>query len=101
MKYPEPRGEAGTLAVAEAKATFGECLRRAEAGTPIVVTRHGRSVAAIVSVEDYERLIRLRAAGPPGGLASVAGGWKDSDGLVDAILSVRRTEPRRRRTPKR
>ncbi len=65
------------------------------------MTRHGTRVAAIVSVDDYERLLRLKAAGPQGGLASVAGGWKDSDGLVDAILSVRRTEPRRRRTPKR
>lgn len=100
MEYPPP-SEASTLAVAEAKATFGECLRRAERGAPVVVTRHGTRVAAIVSVDDYERLLRLKAAGPQGGLASVAGGWKDSDGLVDAILSVRRTEPRRRRTPKR
>lgn len=83
------------MAVAEAKATFGECLRRAERGAPVVVTRHGTRVAAIVSVDDYERIVRLKAAGPQGGLASVAGGWKDADDLVDAILSIRRTRPRR------
>jgi prevent-host-death family protein len=96
MKYPPP-SDSGTLAVAEAKATFGECLRRAEHGTPVVVTRHGTRVAAIVSVEDYDRLVRFKAAGPPGGLASVAGGWTGSDDLVEAILSVRRTRLRRPR----
>lgn len=98
MKYP-PASESNTLAVAEAKATFGECLRRAEHGAPVVVTRHGTRVAAIVSVEDYDRLLRLKAAGPPGGLASVAGGWAESDELVEAILSVRRTRSRRPRAP--
>ncbi|MEW5983145.1 MAG: type II toxin-antitoxin system Phd/YefM family antitoxin [Acidobacteriota bacterium] len=96
MEYPLPSG-ASTVAVAEAKATFGECLRRAERGASVVVTRHGTKVAAIVSVDDYERLMRLKAAGPPGGLASVAGGWRDTDDLVDAILGVRRTRSRRSR----
>jgi prevent-host-death family protein len=93
MKYPEP-SRASLLAVAEAKASFGECLRQAERGEPVVVTRHGRTVAAIVSMEDYERLVRLKAAGPQGGLASLAGGWRGSDGLVEAALSVRRGRPR-------
>jgi prevent-host-death family protein len=94
MKYPDP-SPAPLLAVAEAKASFGECLRQAERGESVVVTRHGRTVAAIVSMADYERLTRLKAAGPRGGLASLAGGWRGSDDLVDAVLSVRRIRPRR------
>jgi len=93
MKYPEI--DPPSLAVAEAKAAFGECLRQAERGEPVVVTRHGRTVAAIVSMEDFERLRRLRAAGPDRGLASVAGGWKGSDDLVEAVGQVRRTPARR------
>ena len=98
MKFPEP-SHGPLLAVAEAKASFGACLRQAERGEPVVVTRHGKTVAAIVSMEDYERLRRLRAAGPEGGLASLAGGWKGSDDLVEAALSVRRSGPRRVATP--
>jgi prevent-host-death family protein len=98
MKYPNP-SPASLLAVAEAKASFGSCLRQAERGESVVVTRHGKTVAAIVSMEDYERLRRLRAAGPEGGLASLAGGWKGSDDLVEAALSVRRSGPRRVATP--
>ncbi|MCG6954675.1 MAG: type II toxin-antitoxin system Phd/YefM family antitoxin [Gemmatimonadetes bacterium] len=47
-----------------------------------MITRHGRAVAVIVGPDELAALQRLRAAGPEGGLASVAGGWKDSDDLV-------------------
>jgi len=97
MKYPDV--DSASLPVAEAKATFGECLRQAERGAPVIVTRHGKTVAAIVSMEDYERLRRLRAAGPEGGLASLAGGWKGSDALVDAVLGTRRSRGRRGARP--
>ena len=83
------------LAVAEAKAVFADCLRQAERGDPVVVTRHGKAVAAIVSLEDYQALARLKAAGPEGGLASLAGGWQGSDALVTAALSTRRSRPRK------
>lgn len=93
MRYPDV--DSASLPVAEAKATFGECLRQAERGAPVIVTRHGKTVAAIVSMEDYERLRRLRAAGPEGGLASLAGGWKGSDELVEAVRQIRRSPARR------
>jgi len=94
MKYPDwalPR----VLAVAEAKASFADSLRRVEHGASVVVTRHGKKVAAIVPVEDYEALARLKAAGPQGGLASLAGGWAGSDDLVEAVRAGRRSRPRR------
>ncbi|HSU18073.1 type II toxin-antitoxin system Phd/YefM family antitoxin [Longimicrobium sp.] len=73
------------MSVAEAKATLSERIRDVEKGEQIVITRHGKSVAALVSPEDLEHLKRLRAAGPQGGLASLAGGWEGSDELVGAI----------------
>ncbi|HET7321398.1 MAG TPA: type II toxin-antitoxin system Phd/YefM family antitoxin [Longimicrobiaceae bacterium] len=70
------------LSVAEAKATLSERIRQVERGEPVVITRHGKPVAALVRAEDAERLERLRAAGPEGGLASVAGGWEGSEELA-------------------
>jgi prevent-host-death family protein len=83
-----------SLSLADAKATLSECVREAETGEPIIITRHGRPVAALVRVEEVERLRRLRAAGPESGLASLAGGWVGSDDLVDELISNSRTLPR-------
>lgn len=76
--------------VAEAKATFSEQVRSAEEGEPVVITRHGKPVAALVPAQDLDTLLRLRATGPEGGLASVAGGWKGSEELADIIATSRR-----------
>jgi len=84
-----------TLTTAEAKARFSEALREAANGDPVVITRHGRPVAALVRAEDLRTLERLRAAGPEGGLASVAGGWEESDELADLLLGYRRVGSRR------
>ena len=52
------------ISVAEAKATFSECIRKVESGVSLLITRHGKSVAALVSADDLEHLERLRKAGP-------------------------------------
>lgn len=70
------------MSVAEAKAEFSRCVRDVEKGESLVITRHGTPVAALVRPEELERLDRLRAAGPEGGLASLAGGWEGSEDLV-------------------
>jgi prevent-host-death family protein len=74
-----------SLSVARAKQTFSECIRKVEAGGVLLITRHGRPVAALVSAEDLQRIERLRKAGPRGGLASIAGGWENSEELVEII----------------
>lgn len=84
-----------TVSAAEAKARFSECVREAEEGEPVIITRHGKPVAALVAAGELEQLDRLRRAGPEGGLASVAGGWKDSEELVRALSRVRRRGSRR------
>lgn len=83
------------FSVAEAKAHFADCLRSAERGEPVVITRHGKRVAAVIAAEDLDRLERLRAAGPEGGLASIAGGWKGSEDLVEEVRRTPRSRPRR------
>jgi len=80
-----------TLSVAQAKATFAACVRWAEDGEPIIISRHGKPVAALVQVSDVERLQQLRAAGPEGGLASLAGGWKASSELARLMRRGRRS----------
>ena len=82
--------------VSEMKAKLSEYVREAEHGEPIAITRHGREVAGLVGTEDLRRLERLRAAGPEGGLASIAGGWEDSEELVRELESSPRTGPRDR-----
>jgi prevent-host-death family protein len=73
------------LSVAQAKATLSDAIRNVEAGSTVVITRHGKAVVALVRAEDLSSLERLRAAGPEGGLASIAGGWEQSAELVQAV----------------
>ena len=84
-----------TVSVADAKSHFAEIVRRAETGKVVVLSRHGKAVAALVSTSDVDRLERLRAAGPARGLASVAGGWKGSDDLVELVGSRKRSRSRK------
>ena len=70
------------ISLAEAKATFSECIRDAESGKEVLITRHGKPVAALVRAKDLENFERLKKAGPEGGLASLAGGWEESEEFV-------------------
>lgn len=79
-----------SMSVAEAKATLSDAIREVEAGDPVVITRHGKPVVALVRAEDLKTLERLRAAGPQGGLASIAGGWEGSEEIVAAIEAAPR-----------
>lgn len=80
--------------VSEVKAKLSEYIRAAEHGEPVVITRHGQAVAVIVGPDELQTLQRLRAAGPEGGLASVAGGWEDSDDLVRILETSSRVGSR-------
>ena len=69
------------VSLAEAKATLSECIRQVEKGKSVVITKHGKPVAALVLPDDLKNIERLRKAGPEGGLASLSGGWKGSEEL--------------------
>ncbi|EFI36198.1 prevent-host-death family protein [Desulfonatronospira thiodismutans ASO3-1] len=73
------------ISVAKAKATFSECIRTVEAGNSVLITRHGKPIAALVSPNDLEQLERLRKAGPECGLASIVGGWENSEELASIL----------------
>ena len=74
------------ISLAEAKAHLSSCIRTVETDEPVIITRHGKPVAALLKVEDLQHLQRLhQAAAPKSGLASLAGGWTGSDELADIL----------------
>jgi prevent-host-death family protein len=83
-----------TLPLAETKNRLAECVRSAEQGREVIITRHGKPVAALVSAEDLALLRRLRAAEAGKGLSGLVGGWPGSGEL--AAAAVRRRTSRRR-----
>ncbi len=82
------------VTAAEAKAKFAECLRSAEKGDSVVITRHGKDVAVLISPERHLQVQRIEASRKPGGLAALAGGWEGSDELYRIVKRIRRTGPR-------
>jgi len=74
-----------SISIAKAKATFSDCVRQVEAGSFVLITRHGKPVAALVRPGELEHLERLKKAGPEGGLASIAGGWENSEELATIL----------------
>ena len=83
------------LSIVEAKSHLSDCIRDVEHGGTVLITRHGKAVAALVPAEILEHVERLRKAGPNGGLASLAGGWKGSEELVRFLERSKRTKPRK------
>jgi prevent-host-death family protein len=68
-----------SISVAEAKNQFSDLLRRAEyAGERVVVHRHGKPVAAIVSTQDLARLQAL----------------EDAEDVRDAVEALKEAEER-------
>ena len=82
------------LSAAQAKAQLAACLRKAENGEPVIITRHGKAVAALVGM-DRAALLGRRDRRSGAGLAGLVGGWKGSEDLVRTLTKVRRTRPRR------
>jgi prevent-host-death family protein len=78
------------VSLAKAKATLSECIREVERGEMVVIKRHGKPVAALVQPQDLDNLVRLRKAGPAGGLSSVSGGWEGSEELVHILEESKR-----------
>ena len=84
-----------TVSLTQAKATLSQTIRDVEAGAAVVITRHGRAVAALVSPKDLATIQRHRAAKPQEGLASLAGGWAGSAKLIEAIACSSRGPSRK------
>lgn len=84
-----------SLSIVEAKTHLSDCIRDVEQGGSVLITRHGKAVAALVPADILEHVERLKKAGPQGGLASLAGGWKGSEDLVRLFARSKRTKPRK------
>lgn len=84
------------VSASEAKAQLAELvLGVAYRGDRVVIERRGKPVAALVSMDDLERLEQRDAAPPgPGGALAIIGAWKDVpkeelDALVADIYAER------------
>ena len=82
------------IPISRAKTNFSATVREAESGKILLITRHGKPVAALVSARDARQIQRLRSAGLEGGPASVAGDWKGTDELVEHIAESARVGSR-------
>ncbi len=82
------------VTAAQAKSGLAECIRRAERGEAVIITRHGKPVAALVGADRVARLAGARA-GRGRGLAALAGGWEGSENLVRIVAKHRRSRARR------
>jgi prevent-host-death family protein len=82
------------VSVAEAKAKFSALIESVlHHGERYVIERHGREVAAIVSVDELAQLEqRSPAAARPAGALALVGAWQDVPAdAIDALLADLRT----------
>ena len=72
-----------TIPLTKAKAKLsGLVARLIHRKEQVVITKHGKPVAALIPYEEWER----RAAGAAGGLASVEPPSEDLDSEIDAMV---------------
>ena len=82
------------VSAAQAKSQLAECLRKAESGEPVIITRHGKPVAVLIGGDRMALIERRGSRRGGGGLADLAGGWEGSGDLVKALAKARRTQAR-------
>jgi prevent-host-death family protein len=72
-----------SVPVTQARAEFADLINRAAYGHErIVITRHGRVIAALISAEDLEKLAALDQAQP--GIVRLGGGPIGGPGMSSA-----------------
>lgn len=82
------------VTAAQAKSELAECIRKAESGEQVIITRHGKPVAVLIGADRMAHVTRP-TAGRGSGLAALAGGWKGSEGFVRTLSTLRRSSARR------
>ena len=61
-----------TWGIAQAKAQFSEVVHRAEKSGPQTISRSGRTVAVLISMEHWEQIQQERQLSPTPGIGSLA-----------------------------
>ena len=76
------------ISAADAKARFSEILMKVSAGgSRFIVERHGKPVAAVVSVADLDNLEAQSGPTPKQGALALLGLWADvGDEEIDAMI---------------
>ena len=78
-----PENTSKILSVAEAKSRFSEYISRvAYAGQRYVISKRGKPIAALVSLEDLEN---IRASQDTEKISEIAGKWEDFDEIEEDI----------------
>jgi prevent-host-death family protein len=89
------------MTIAEAKAHFSECVKSAEGGETVLITRYGRAAAAVVSAKylaDLETSVSQRTAQK--GLAALVGRFPDGEELASELERTARDRGAPRKTPR-
>ena len=84
---------ARTVTAAQAKAELAACIRAAERGEAVIITRHGKPAAVLVTAERMASMTGARGRGGRG-LVALAGGWNGSDEFVRTLAKLRRSRVR-------
>lgn len=74
------------MTIAEAKAHFSECVKSAEGGETVLITRYGRAAAVVVSAK-YLADLEARASQKSAqlGLAALVGRFPDGEELSSQL----------------
>jgi prevent-host-death family protein len=82
--------ETGRVSIAEAKGNFSEYISRvAFAGEKLIITKRGKPVAGLVSLEDIKR---LKQKSESAGLSQAIGKWENFDEIK---LEIKKTYNKR------
>ncbi|MCK6587355.1 MAG: type II toxin-antitoxin system prevent-host-death family antitoxin [Polyangiaceae bacterium] len=89
------------MTIAEAKAHFSECVKSAEGGETVLITRYGRAAAAVVSAKYLAELEAERRKVPAQqGLAALVGRFPDGAELTSEVDRIVRDRSAPRKTPR-
>jgi prevent-host-death family protein len=89
------------MTIAEAKAHFSECVKSAEGGETVLITRYGRAAAAVVSAKYLAELETKGRKGPAQrGLAALVGRFPDGAELASEVERTVRERGAPRKSPK-
>ena len=87
-----------TVSVVEAKAHFSECVKSAEGGDVVVIARHGKPIAALVSAKDLKLIARGHARGAKGTLLELTA-LENMGDLANELTRVIASRGRPRHVP--
>ena len=88
------------MTIAEAKSRFSDCVRSAEGGETVLITRYGKPAAAVVSAKYLAELERLRRKGAARqGLAALIDRFSDGEEFAAEAEQIVRERGAPRKAP--